>query len=142
MGGVPVRRLVAESRHGRWLPYYEEATDPIHEIAMEHALAFSLFETVAWGMTIVFAATDVVTTAFGLPHPLLTESVPITRWIVAEFGWSGLVVEHAVVLGLLGAMWHVLPRPYRIVVPLEGAWAGYLIVHSNLVTIVTLVLAG
>lgn len=142
MGGVPVRRLAAESRHGRWLPYYEEATDPIHGLAMEYALAFALFETVAWGMTIVFAATDVVTTAFGLPHPLLAESVPITRWIVAEFGWPGLVVEHAVVLGLLGAMWYVLPRPYRIVVPLEGAWAGYLIVHSNLVTIATLVLAG
>lgn len=131
------RRLFVATRHGRWLPYYDEATDPIHAIAMEYALAFSLFEVVAWGMTIVFAAADVITTAVGLPHPMLAESVPITQWVVSQYGWPGLVVEHLVTLGVLAGMWHILPRPYRLIVPLEGAWAGYLITHSNIVALVT-----
>jgi len=103
----------------------------------EHELAFDLFEVVAWGMTITFALADVVTTAIGLPHPLLSEAVPSSLWVINTYGWVGLAVEHALALGLLAVMWSLLPRPYRLVVPLEGAFAGYLITHSNLVTLLT-----
>lgn len=132
-----VRDPLASARHGGWVPYYEERLDPIHSISMEHELAFGLFEVVAWGMTISFAVADVLTTSFGLTHPTLAEAVPVSRWVIERFGWPGLAVEHALTLLLLAVLWQALPRPYRVVVPLEGAWAGYLITHSNLVVLLT-----
>ena len=122
-------------RHGGWLPFYDERVDPIHALSMEHALAFGLFEVVAWGMTLCFAAADVVTTAHGLAHPMLSEAVPSSQWVLARFGWPGLAVGHAIVMVLLAVLWQSLPRPYRVVVPLEGAWAGYLITHNNIVAL-------
>ena len=124
-------------RYGGWVPYYEERHDPVHVMSMEHSLAFGLFEVVAWGMTISFAIADVVTTGYGLNHPALAEAVPISSWVIARFGWPGLALEHVLTLALLVVLWQVLPRPYRVVVPLEGAWAGYVITHSNLVVLIT-----
>lgn len=124
-------------RHGGWVPYYEERWDPVHAVSMEHAQAFGLFEVVAWGLTITFAAVDVVTTSLGLAHPMLVEAVPISSWVIDRFGWPGLAVEHALTLAFLGVLWQTLPRPYRVVVPLEGAWAGYIVTHSNFVVLLT-----
>jgi len=132
---MSVRGLVAATRDGAWVPYYDPRTDPLHVVTDEHRLALELFEVVAWGLTIVFALFDVWTTALGLPHPLLTEAVPLTLSIIARFGWLGLAAEHALTIGFLAALWRLLPRPYRVVVPLEGAWAGYLITHNNLVAL-------
>ena len=124
-------------RYGGWVPYYEERRDPVHAMSMEYSVAFGLFEVVAWGMTISFAIADVVTTGYGLTHPTLTEAVPISSWVIARFGWSGLALQHVLTLALLAVLWQALPRPYRVVVPLEGAWAGYVITHSNLVVLIT-----
>ena len=134
---MPERRMLASVRYGGWVPYYEERLDPVHAVAMEHALAFSLFEVVAWGMTITFAGVDVVTTSFGLSHPALTEAVPVSSMVIARYGWPGLAVQHVLILALLALLWQSLPRPYRVVVPLEGAWAGYIATHSNLVLLLT-----
>lgn len=131
------RDSLASARNGGWVPFYDERMDPIHAATMEHGEAFRLFEVVAWGLTIAFAVADVVTTSIGLAHPMLTEAVPISRWVIERFGWLGLAVEHALTLALLAVLWQVLPRPYRVVVPLEGAWAGYIITHSNLVVLLT-----
>lgn len=132
---MAVRGRLASARYGGWVPYYEERFDPVHVAFREHALAFELFEVVAWGMAISFAVADVVTTSVGLTHPRLTEAVPVSQWVIARFGWPGLAVEHALTLALLAVLWQALPRPYRVVVPLEGAWAGYVITHSNLVVL-------
>ena len=132
-----VRGSLASLRHGGWVPYYEERLDPVHAVSMEHAQAFALFEVVAWGLTISFALADVLTTSFGLAHPELAEAVPISRWVIARYGWPGLAVGHALTIAFLAGLWQVLPRPYRVVVPMEGAWAGYIITHSNLVVLVT-----
>lgn len=134
---MSVRGLLGSTRGGGWVPYYDPRHDPVTEMTDEYALAFDLFEVVAWGLTITFALADLVTTAVGLPHPLLSEAVPSTLWVVEQFGWPGLAVEHALTIGLLAAMWQLLPRPYRVVVPLEGAFAGYLITHNNLVTLLS-----
>ena len=134
---MSARDPLSSFRYGGWVPYYEERLDPVHAMSMEHALAFGLFEVVAWGMTISFAIADVVTTGYGLTHPTLTEAVPISSWVIAQFGWPGLALEHAMMLVLLAGLWQALPRPYRVVVPLEGAWAGYIITHSNLVVLIT-----
>lgn len=134
---MSVRGLLGSTRDGGWVPYYDPQRDPVNVMTIEHALAFELFEVVAWGLTITFALADLLTTALGLPHPLLSEAVPATLWVVEQFGWPGLAVEHALTIGLLAVMWQLLPRPYRLVVPLEGALAGYLITHNNLVTLLT-----
>lgn len=134
---MAVRSRLGSARHGGWVPYYEERFDPVHVVWTEHALAFELFEVVAWGMTISFAVADVLTTSIGLAHPMLTEAVPVSLWVVERFGWPGLAVEHALTIALLAALWQALPRPYRVVVPLEGAWAGYIVTHSNLVLLLT-----
>lgn len=131
------RRLFVSVRYGGWIPFYEERLDPIHSASMEYALAFGLFEVVAWGLTISFAAADVLTTSLGISHPMLSEAVPVSRWVIERFGWPGLAVAHALILTVLGLLWQSLPRPYRLVVPLEGAWAGYLVTHSNLVVLLT-----
>lgn len=131
------RGRLASVRFGGWVPYYEEHLDPVHSISMQHALAFGLFEVVAWGLTITFTLVDVVTTSFGLSHPMLVEAVPISRWVIARFGWPGLAVQHVLTLAFLALLWQSLPRPYRVVVPLEGAWAGYIVTHSNLVVLIT-----
>lgn len=115
--------------------YYEERLDPIHATSMEYAFAFGLFEVVAGGLTVTFAAADVLTTSLGLSHPMLVEAVPVSRWVIERFGWPGLAVEHALALALLGVLWQALPRPYRVVGPLEGASAGYTVTHSNLVVL-------
>lgn len=130
-------QLFESVRYGGWVPCYEERLDPVHAMSMEYALAFQLFEVVAWGLTISFAAADVVTTSLGLPHPMLTEAVPLSRWVIDRFGWPGLAIEHALTICILAVLWQALPRPYRIVVPLEGAWAGYVVTHSNLVVLLT-----
>lgn len=134
---MSVRGLLGSTAEGRWIPFYDPRYDPVHEMTDEHALAFDLFEVVAWGLTIAFVLADLVTTALGLPHPLLTEAVPVTLWVVERFGWPGLAVEHALTLAFLAALWRLLPRPYRLVVPLEGAFAGYLITHNNLITLLS-----
>lgn len=134
---MAARGSLSSARYGGWIPWYDERLDPIHSMSMEHSLALGLFEVVAWGMTISFAIADVVTTALGLTHPMLTEAVPLSQWVIAEFGWPGLALEHALTLVFLAVLWQALPRPYRVVVPLEGAWAGYLITHSNLVMLLT-----
>lgn len=132
---MSVRGKLVESRGGGWVPYYEPGRDPVNALVGEHALAFELIEVVAWGMTIIFALADLWTTAIGLPHPMLAEAVPSTLWIVEQYGWPGLAVEHALTLGFLATLWQFLPQPYRVIVPLEGAFAGYLITHNNLVAL-------
>lgn len=134
---MSVRGLLSGGRGGGWVPYYDPARDPVKATIREHALAFDLIEVVAWGMTITFAVADLWTTALGLPHPLLSEAVPVTLWIVEQYGWPGLALEHALTLGFLATLWQLLPRPYRVIVPLEGAMAGYLITHNNLVVLLT-----
>ena len=129
--------MLASVRYGGWVPYYEERLDPVHAVSMEHALAISLFEVVAWGLTITFAAVDVVTTSFGLTHPTLTEAVPVSQWVIGRYGWPGLAAQHLLTMAFLALLWQSLPRPYRVVVPLEGAWAGYIVTHSNLVLLLT-----
>ena len=134
---MSVRGKLVESRGGGWVPYYDPGRDPVNALVDEHVLAFELIEVVAWGMTITFALADLWTTAIGLSHPGLAEAVPSTLWIVEQYGWPGLAVEHALTLAFLAALWQVLPRPYRVIVPLEGALAGYLIAHNNLVALLT-----
>lgn len=134
---MSVRGLVAATVDGGWVPFYDPGRDPVRTITDEHLLAVELFEVVAWGMTIVFSLTDVLTTILGLGHPALTEAVPASRWVIGRYGWLGLAVEHAVVLAILVGLWRLLPKPYRLVVPLEGAWAGYIIAHGNLVLLLT-----
>lgn len=134
---MPVRGVFGSIRDGGWVPWYDPSHDPIKSVTSEHALAFDLVEVVAWGLTITFALSDLLTTVLGLPHPLLFEAVPSTLWVVEQFGWPGLAVKHALTIGLLAAMWQLLPRPYRVVVPLEGAFAGYMVTHSNLVTLLS-----
>lgn len=134
---MSARGLLEGTRNGGWVPYYDPARDPLHAVTDEHRLALELFEVVAWGLTIVFALVDLLSTAVGLPHPLLSEAVPLTLLLVGRFGLVGLAVEHVLTLGFLAVLWQLLPRPYRVVVPLEGAWAGYLITHNNLVALVS-----
>lgn len=134
---MSVRAFLDASRGGGWIPYYDPRRDPVNAVIGEHTIAFELVEVVAWGMTIAFALADLWTTAIGLPHPLLSEAVPVTLWVVERYGWLGLALEHALTLGVLVLLWQLLPRPYRVVVPLEGAMAGYLITHNNLVTLLT-----
>ena len=134
---MSARGLLAGTRDGGWVPYYDPARDPLYALTDEHRLALELFEVVVWGLTIVFALVDLLSTAVGLPHPFLVEAVPLTLVVVERFGVLGLAVEHVLTLGLLAALWQLLPRPYRVVVPLEGAWAGYLITHNNLVVLLT-----
>ena len=52
-------------------------------------------------MAISSAAADVVTTSVGLDHPILTEAVPVSQWVIAEFEWPGLAVVYALTLALL-----------------------------------------
>lgn len=130
---MDTRLFVDRIRDGGWVPYYDPTSDPVRAVSMGHRLALELFEVVAWGMTIVFALADVVTTVVGLTHQPVTEVVPTSLWVLAHFGWPGLVLEHVVVLAFLAVLWQLLPRPYRLVVPLEGSLAGYLIAHGNLV---------
>lgn len=134
---MSARGLLEGTRDGGWVPYYDPGRDPLYALTDEHRLALELFEVVAWGLTIVFALVDLLSTAVGLPHPFLVEAVPLTLVVVERFGVLGLAVEHVLTLGLLAALWQLLPRPYRVVVPLEGAWAGYIITHNNLVALLS-----
>lgn len=119
-------------RGGRWVPYYEPRTDPIHRLAVDNSTGFRRLEVGFWALALVFDVLDLVTTWLGVGHPGLIEGVPFSRWVLEHFGFAGLLVEHVGALVILAVLWYILPKPYRLVVPGQFTVVGAVIVAANL----------
>lgn len=85
----------------------------------------------------LFVGGDTLTTAAGL-HVGMRESTAAVRWMLANWGWLGLVVVKVGVCWLLWTFSRLLPRPYVYHAPalcltLTGGyatlWNSWLIVH-------------
>lgn len=94
--------------------------------------------TLLWVAAVVlFVGGDTLTSAAGV-HVGMHESTPAVRWMLAQWGWLGLVAVKVGVCWLLWAFSRLLPRPYVYHAPalclvLTGGyatlWNSWLIVH-------------
>lgn len=117
---------------GRWVPLYDPERDPIREVVLRRRREYRALETATWVLALGLDAGDFVTTYVGVAHPSITEGVPLSRWVIATYGWPGLLVEHLLAGVLLLVLWLALSRPYRLVVPGVAAWAGFVVIGGNL----------
>lgn len=129
--GMRASAVLGTVRGGRWVPYWEPAADPLHRLAVENEERVTQVELGFWTLAVVFDALDFVTTVLGIGHPALGEGVPLSRWVLAQYGVPGLFVEHVAALVVLFWLWYALPRPYRLIVPGQFAVVGALIVAAN-----------
>lgn len=134
-GGQAAARLRHSLADGLWIPYYDPRLDPIRRVALQHAQTYVVVERAAWVAAVFFIVADLITTLLGLSHPLLAEGSPHSQ-VALQFGWVGMIAKTMVVIGAVAGLWAILPRPYRLVVPLTAAIAGTLPFVNNLVLLV------
>lgn len=131
---VPPRTFAVFTR-GRWVPLYDPTRDPVRAYARHHAATYRQLEVAVWVAAVLFLGTDVLTTIVGLSHPGIGEGVAMTR-LALRFGWLGLVAKKCAVTGLIAGLWLVLPRPYRLAIPLTAVMAGAITVSNNVAVLI------
>ena len=91
-------------------------------------------ERALWGLVVAVLCTDVLSTYYGLTHGH-TEGNPVVRGVLADGGFVAFTTLKLAAVSLAVAVWVVMSRKRRVVVPLGLAlpWAGTTLV--NLVTI-------
>lgn len=129
-GGTVFRGVITVATRGRWVPFYDPARDPIRILAMQHRVFYQRVELWFWLMALAFLISDAITTLIGFSHPGISESVAVTR-VALEFGWIGIAVKKTIVITLILGCWLVLPRPYRLVIPITAAITGFITVRNN-----------
>ncbi|MFC4553532.1 MULTISPECIES: hypothetical protein [Halorussus] len=120
-----------------WGVIYDSDRDPIWEYVESHAQVFRYLELGLWTLAILFGLGDVLTTligvtpVFGGPYDGLYESVALTRWLLDAFGPWTLFPKKAVMLGIVTLIWHVFPKPYRLVLVGGAVVGNYLLFWGN-----------
>ena len=88
-------------------------------------LSISTNESVFWIVAILFYGFgDIITTLAGLQIAGITEGGPLVALIVDQHGPGFIYVVKVTTIALFYLLWKVIPRPYRIGIPIGVSLVG------------------
>lgn len=88
-----------------------------------------------WCMALLGTLGDYSITVWALQRPNVYESIWISRVALDVAGPLGLFLKEVLVTAGFGLVFVILPKPYRLAVPLGIAWSRWYLVYSNAVVL-------
>lgn len=125
-------------------PGYTPSTDPLHRVAVRHARAYRYTSYCLWGLAILGAVGDIVTTWIGVtalwggPYDSLYEAVGVTAWVLDTIGMWGLIPQKALGLGFAWGVSRAFPRPYPLGIAVTVACVNGVVTIHNLQTLLAI----
>jgi len=109
---------------------------PLFSLPPAYAAALDRVGSWCWVLAVaLWGAGDWLTTWYSMTTGAGYESTPIIARTIAAYGHLGHAGFKLVVFVGLAVLYRILPRPFRLAVPLGVAVAGAKLTHNNLLVI-------